>query len=253
MSSMATLSQDLTSVFKAADNAAQELVSVRHWGGSSFLNLPLIYPSGSHVTVRIDAVAGGLRVSDNGFAYREAEAIGAERAYARTAGKVAEDSCLHRNARMLFIDVAPEQLTRAICDVGLASWQVVDRIYSRQSSQGEEEASAFLQKRLGQVFGPHRVRSNPVMTGASNSEWKFSAVVEGDNQVAVFHMVPDHPASIYRTVAAFHDLAVLASPPARIAVVEDKRALGTGLHILAHAGKVLEAGQPDEVFLRVAA
>lgn len=253
MFSMASRTQDLTPIFEVVEATVGDLVSVRHWGESSFINLPLIYPGGSPVTVKVSSIAGGLRVSDNGFAYREAEAVGAERAYARTAGKVAEDACLQRNARMLFIDVPPEQLTRAICDVGLASWQVVDRIFNRLNNETAEEASAILRERLGKVFGPKSLRQNPVIMGASHSEWKFSAVVETDNRVAVFHVVPEHPASIYRTVAAFHDLAILEMPPKRIAVVENTHILGPNLHILTQAGRVVENSQPDEVFLQAAA
>lgn len=237
----------------AVETAASELVTVQQWGDSSLITLPLIYPSGTHVAVKIALVADGLRISDNGFAYREIEAIGAEKSFKRVAGPIAEAAELNRNARVLYVDVPPEQLTRAICDVGLASWQVVDRVYSRHTALSDE-AEIYLQERLGRLFGPDRLRRDNVITGASNNEWKFTAVVESDDRIAVFHAVSDHSAAIYRTVAAFHDLAYLDTPPIRIAVVENKQSLGaTQLNILSQAGRVLERTQPDEVFLRAAA
>jgi len=45
------------------------LVSYRAWGDASFVNMPLVYPSGAFVTVRLTHTPGGVRVSDSGFAY----------------------------------------------------------------------------------------------------------------------------------------------------------------------------------------
>ena len=56
---------------------APKLVSCRNWGDASFISLPMVYPSGSFVTVRMTHISGGIRVSDSGFAYREAESFGA--------------------------------------------------------------------------------------------------------------------------------------------------------------------------------
>src|SRR3546814_11423671 len=52
---------------------------------SSYINMPLLYPDGSCVTLRIDRLSDRFRVSDNGFAYREIEDLGAERSFAGTA------------------------------------------------------------------------------------------------------------------------------------------------------------------------
>jgi hypothetical protein len=35
--------------------------------------MPLLYPDGSFVTLKLDQAHGGIRVSDNGFAFRELE------------------------------------------------------------------------------------------------------------------------------------------------------------------------------------
>jgi hypothetical protein len=59
--------------------AVSELVPAKRADDSVFVNLPLFFPSGAAATVKIEPVSGGYRVSDNGFAYRELESIGAER------------------------------------------------------------------------------------------------------------------------------------------------------------------------------
>ena len=66
----------LEAVSVMAETVANDLLTVRHWGDSSFINLPIAYTSGTFVTVKIDRVHDGVRVSDGGFAYRELESIG---------------------------------------------------------------------------------------------------------------------------------------------------------------------------------
>ena len=73
----------------AIEIAVASLVSAEHWADSSFVRLPLVYPGGSLVTVKIDPLgANRYRVSDAGFGFREIEEIGAQRSYARVAGSV---------------------------------------------------------------------------------------------------------------------------------------------------------------------
>jgi hypothetical protein len=252
---MAVAALQVVSVAEAADAAAAALVSVRHWGGSSFINLPLIYPSGSFVTVKLEQVGReAIRVSDNGFAYRELESIGVQRSFAKTANSIAEAESLEVNKRAIFVDVPHAQLSRAICDVAIASWQVADRIFSRAAEEDEAEIEDYLRQRLASVFGADHVNAEQAkIVGASTSEWEVSAVVELPNRVAVFHAVSNHSNSVFRTSTAFHDLAALDNPPSLTAVVRSKAALGPKLNLLAQAGNVIEEDQPNNVYLRAAA
>lgn len=78
---MASQLDTSTNVSEVAERAAAELVRVSHWGQCSYVTLPLMMPSGTAATVRISASDGGYRVDDGGFAFRELEAIGAERSF----------------------------------------------------------------------------------------------------------------------------------------------------------------------------
>src|SRR3546814_17256881 len=69
----------------AIESVVKLLVEFRQVGASSYINMPLLYPDGSCVTLRIDRLSDRFRVSDNGFAYREIEDLGAERSFAGTA------------------------------------------------------------------------------------------------------------------------------------------------------------------------
>jgi hypothetical protein len=250
---MTILAPQMSNVAEAAEAAASELVAVRRSGGSSFINLPILYPDGSFVTVKLDQTADGIRVSDNGFAYRELEAIGTSRSFSKTAMAVAEALDLLVDRRSIYVDVTHDQLIRAICDVGLASWQIADRVYSRIAEEDEDEIEVYLRDRLVKVFGLELKTADQKIKGPSTTEWEVSAIVEHGDKLTIFHAVANHPNSVFKTSAAFHDLELLEFRPNLVSVVRSKAALGPRFNILAQAGRVIEEDQPDEVYLLAAA
>ena len=243
----------LEAVSVIADAVASDLLTVRHLGDSSFINLPIAYTSGTFVTVKIDRVRDGVRVSDGGFAYRELESIGAERSFSKTASGATESEGLNVNKRSIFVDVPRDGIIRAISEVATATWLIVDKVYTRLTEDDVEEAGDALCKRLVSVFGDRHVSASPKIVGSSSSEWEMSAVVTTGDHKAVFHAVGDHANSVYRTNTAFHDLGTLDDPPALVAVVNDRKALGPKLSLIAQAGHVIESEQSDDVYRRAAA
>lgn len=242
------------SIGAIAESVARGLVSVRRVGDSSFINLPLVYPSGSPVTVRLDRVAKGVRVSDNGFAFRELESFGAQRSFGKTAATIAEPEAVEVGRRTVYVDVPLEEVERAICDVAAVSWQVADRIVGRLADEEAADVEEYLRERLVTVFAT--ALKKPVeqkIVGASSSEWDVSAVVQLPAGIAVFHAVSNHPNAVFKTSTAFHDLANLNNPPKLVSVVRDKAAMGSKLALLAQAGRVIEGEQPDDVYLRAVA
>jgi hypothetical protein len=242
------------SIGTIAESVARGLVSVRRVGDSSFINLPLVYPSGSAVTVRLDRVAKGIRVSDDGFAYRELESFGAQRSFGNTAPRIAEAEAIEVGRRTVYVDVSLEELERAICDVAAVSWQIADRIVGRLADEEAADIEEYLRERLVHVFAANLSRPpEHRIVGASSNEWDVSAVVQLPGGTAVFHAVSNHPSAVFKTSTAFHDLANLDNPPKLVAVVRDKTALGAKLALLAQAGRVIEGEQPDDVYLRAVA
>jgi hypothetical protein len=235
-------------------SAIESLVSARSVDGSVFVSVPLIFPSGTVVTVRIDPAPGGFRVSDNGFAYREIEAIGAERSFAKTVDKIVKAEDITRNKRVIYVDVPNEQIERAIFDVSAASWRVVDRIYSFLNEEDVTEMIEHLQGRLETLFGAQNVENQPTLVGASTISWPVTATVKHEPKITVFHVVSNHSSSVFRASAAFRDLSLLDHPPSLIAVVRNKPELGPKQSLLTQArGKVIQEDQPDDVYRRVAA
>lgn len=233
------------------EEAARDLVSVRHWGDASYVSLPLFNPDGSSSTVRIKRASGGFQVDDAGFTYRDLKRAGADRSFQRAATKAAERDDLHVENKVISVRATADELSRAISDVGLAAWSVLDSIYERLNADDAEIAES-LRERLLKIFAAN-VDESKSIPGMSTNPWEVTGIVRRGEHVAVFQAVANHANSVYRASAAFHDLAALREPPTLISVVRDRKALGARLSLLAQAGRVIEYDQADDVFLRAAA
>lgn len=239
-------------LFGAVDEAVRDLVCVRNWGSSSYVSLPLFYPSGAPVSVRVTKHSDTkFQIDDGGFAYRELESVGAHRSFRKAAPKAAETEELQTDRRTIFVDASVLELGRAICDVGVASWQTVHNVFSR-IAEGGEEIEEYLRDRLTRIFGPAHVEPGEKIVGSSTQEWDVSAILKWDGERTVFQAVIDNPISVYRNSTAFHDLAALPNPPRLVAVVKSREALGPRLSLLSQVGRVIQSDQSDEIYKRAA-
>lgn len=250
---MASLALSNMSFTDAVEATVHGLVGHRQWGQTIYVSLPLIFPGGSQATVRVTPSREGFRIDDGGFAYRELEAISAERSFARTAGKIAERENLEVNRRVIFTSVDEDGLGRAMCDVAMASFAVADQVYRKLAEHEDDEIEDYLQERLVAVFGKAAILPPRKIRGYSSLEWEVSAQVKIDGHDAVFQAVGSHANSIYRARSAFGDLAELPSPPRLVAVVKDKQALGAKLTLLSQSARVIESAQADEAYWKAAA
>ena len=180
-----------------SQSIATRLVSAQHWQDASFINLPLVYPSGSLVSVRLSPSRGGVRVSDAGFAYRELESFGVERSFPKTAASVAEDFDVEVGKRSIFIDVPQEDVERAILDVSAASRTVAERILSNVDDVDVSDLAGTLLTRLEQLF-PKSIEVEPKVIGKSSTEWKMTALAVVDGHSTIFQAVTNYAASVYR-------------------------------------------------------
>ncbi|WP_133243824.1 hypothetical protein [Sphingomonas pokkalii] len=237
----------------AVERAVGEMLRVQHWGTQTFVSTPIFYPSGSPVTVRVSPAEGGFRIDDGGFAYRELESVGFERSFASAADKARQSESLDRDRRCLFTYADAEQLSRAISDVALASWNVADRVFKRIADQEERDIEEYLRGRLVSIFGASNLEDRQTISGSSTNPWDVSAIIQIDGHEVVFQAVSDHANSVYRTSTAFHDLAALPHAPKLISVVKDKASMGRKLIMLSQAGRVIQSDQADVDYLKAAA
>jgi hypothetical protein len=238
----------------AAEAAASELLRVSHRGQTSFVKLPLYYPDGSPVTVRLDAVKSGVRVSDNGFAHQRLEAVGAERSWGKTASALAGQFAFEAAGHAIFADVPSSELAPAIADVACASWTVVDKVFANLPDEEEETFGQQIRERLVAIF-PDRIEpGDQKIGGLSTYEWNVTAIVRAAGGPAVFQAVTGKGRSINKAAATFLDVGSLEVPPTIVAIVKEKAAIGPRLMLLAQAGaRVIEASMPDEALVRLVA
>jgi hypothetical protein len=245
---MASLPIPESTVRTAVEDAVAGLVRVSAWREFAFVNLPIFMPSGAPATVRVRAHHDGFEIDDGGFAYRELEALGYERSFPSEAGKAANAEELQKDRRRIWVVVSSGELTRAVCDVALASRNVVASVYDRMMDADAAEIEDYLQERLFSIFGEEHVRPDEKIKGASTKDWEFSGIVHLDSGLVVFQAVSNQANAINRASTAFHDLRELTQPPQRVAVVKDKAAMGANLSILSQAGRVIQGDQNDDVY-----
>jgi hypothetical protein len=241
-------------VAEALNKIGRDLLSFRHRSDASYVHLPLLYPSGTSVTLKITPAPGGrYRISDSGFGMEELESIGAQSSFARTADKVIVEAGVFRDARCVFADADLDQLTSTIIDVGTSSWRIVDKIFARRAEENDAAFAVMLAERLVHVFGAPSVQAEAVLVGASTSKWPVTAIVTAGPNITAFQAVAEHANSIYRANAAFDDLLALPQPPRLVAVVRNKASLGPRLTLLSRGADVIESGQPDADYIKAAA
>lgn len=244
---------DGKSLENAVDKTVRDLVRLQKVNGSSYINLPLLYPDGSSVTIKIDQVNKGLRVSDDGFAFRDAEDVDAVRSFGQNKKGIAEEFGVEFGGKCIFLNTSADGLFEAVCDVATASWQIAARVYSRLPDEDDVELECEVGARLKAIFGDERVKENENLSGSSSVDWPISALVSFDDHKTVFQVVGSNAASVNRTATAFRDLSLLHRPPKLVAVVNNLEELGPRASLISQSSaKILERGQKDEIWKEVA-
>ncbi|MBI4968059.1 MAG: hypothetical protein HZC25_08055 [Rhodospirillales bacterium] len=235
------------------EEVARSLASVRHEGEASYVRTPILYPGGSLVVVRVEQAGRHYLISDMGLGFVEADQMGAEVSFGRTAPHIAEKAGIAFEHHSFIVkEVSRDQLVGAVATVAACSQEAVQITAMKLSERKTVDASERLYGRLIRVFTPAKVTRHAEVYGASNTPWSVAALVKSDDHQAVFEPVTDHPNSVASAVAKFVDLSQLDRPPARVAVVHDKKTFGTRLNLIASAAKVIEEGATDRMLERVA-
>jgi hypothetical protein len=248
------LSDAATDLASVARLAAAQLTTVVSTPEGAFIQTPLMYPGGSSVVTHVVGLPDRYFVSDYGHGAREAEMAGVSHQFTAIARNVAERAGVSFDERCLFVaDLRGEQLSTAVAVIANCSMRAVGLSIMKLAQRRHEIDDRFLYDKLIHIFGRPRVQRHADILGSSNREWRVSAVVHTGERRAVFEVVRPAPASIYRHVTMFHDIARLDPPPARIAVVESFQRIGPdNLGLLGQAARVIEQEAPDERFLAAA-
>ena len=238
---------------EVVDGVARALADTRHERDASFIHLPVMYSSGSMVVVRVDPHHDGrFLVSDMGLGFQEADLMGAGKIFAHSAAAVAVRAGIHFEHQAFSLGVRQEQLVGAVSVIAACSQEAVQMAAFRLDERKKADAADRLCERLYRLFTPAKVERGATVLGASNTPWTVTALVHADGHKAVYEPVSDHANSVASALIKFVDLTHLESPPARIAVVRSKQALGTRLSLIATAAYVVEEGVSDQTLERLA-
>jgi hypothetical protein len=112
----------------AAAEVARALVSTQTIEGRAYVITPVTYPTGSHVTVRLDGMGDKWVVSDDGYGAHEAELMNALATFRRVAPQVAERAGVAFDQRALFVvEATRSELPGAVVVVANATAEAVRR------------------------------------------------------------------------------------------------------------------------------
>jgi len=229
------------SVTDAVDAAMREIVSAAHRPEGSYVRLPLLYPSGSEVVVRVSGGPDTFFVTDFGMGYTEAELMGAERIYVRQAKEISQAAGVGFDEHAFFaVEVARDRLPGGIITIGNCSAEAMSITAFKAAEKATMDASEFMIEKLERVFGTDRVRRDETIVGASNHEWRFAASVVSGRRRSVFEYATKHPNSVASVAMKMDDVSRLEGAPRRIVMVRNKAEMGTYLGVLAHSANVVE-------------
>ncbi|GHC63192.1 hypothetical protein [Neogemmobacter tilapiae] len=232
--------------------AVARLVSVESVAGAHFVTTPLMYASGGYVVVRIEQNGENFFVSDFGAGFEEALLMGGEGIYRRQAKTIAETVGISfDDAAFFFLTANKDQLIGAVAVIANASQEAVNLTAMRIAERRHKDNSELLIERLRSVYDPKFVARDVEIVGASNTKWHLTSVVTVKERKLVFEAVSEHKNSVIYAAAKFGDLARLENAPGRVAVVVDKKALGTYLGVLSHNANVIEQSVSDQVYQRL--
>jgi len=233
------------------------LASATHASDGSFIQTPLLYVSGSHVVVRVDAgdLDGSWFVSDYGMGAMEADMLGAIIGYKRFARIVAENAGVKFDENAFFVaQVTTSQLAGAVTTIANCSQEAVAVTALRQAERKSTEDQAILYDRLVRIFTPIAVIHETEMVGSSTTTWPFSNVVQIDGRPrAIFETVSLHKNSVASVATKFHDISLLELPPRRVAVVRNRDAFGSLLNVLTQSADVIQFNVSDSTIRNLAA
>lgn len=239
-----------------ADDAARALVKVRLGpGADTRIMLPVLFPSGSFVTLRIGGGPREFVITDDGSAAREADMAGAAEFFPRAAREIAEQSGVRFDGNELFeIEAPADALPGYMAIIADASRRAVQLVAERHADRLDRRLKIGLADRLKAVFGERQVDARPQFSGASAHAWPFDAAARIGERIVLFAAVTPSAVSVSSAYLKLDDVRRLPDAPRTVAVLtrpaafrEDQRL------ILGRTAKIVDAAASDDVFRRAAA
>lgn len=234
---------------------SQQLVTAEHQVGRSFIKVPLLYPSGANVVVRVEGGEDRFFISDAGFGHQEADMMGASLIYARHGRPIAENAGVRFDNQAFFvIEASRDQLPGAVVTIANCSYEAVALTAYKLADRKSSDEADRLYERLVTIFPKSNVVRNADFVGSSMTKWPITALVKipSLSRQAIFEPVTKYHASVVNASTKFHDISRIENAPTRVAVVRKKAEFGSWLTLLSQAANVVDADVPDATIAKVA-
>lgn len=225
---------------ESLEAAVRRLVSVREVGHSTFVNIPVLYPSGSHAAVSVTTYNDHYFVSDAALGLQEAELAGIGEFYDRAAKDAAEWFGVSFDGASVFEAKAPlDRIDGAITAIANASTSAVGRALMRAAETKDRQKNEELFERVQSIFGPQNVAKQREVQGVE-ATWTAHNVVQMHDRIAVFEFVSDHGNAIASKYLMFSDLSRAAPAPSLNSVVRSIARMSPKQHMLGDVSNVVE-------------
>jgi hypothetical protein len=239
-----------------AEAVARALVDTNVKGGSAFITTPLLYPSGSHVLIRMDGVADRWFVSDDGYGYLEADMMGGLPTFRRLARPLASRTGVRFDERCFFVlEVERDVLPGAVITVSNVSKQAVERTAFALEERRIAISRDVFEERLTAAFGAKAIAHNVSFVGASGKEWDVDVGITSDGHIErLFEFVTPRATSVAAAVMKFTDIRATVGAPRTAAVLSNRTRTEVPLVLLLSrvAGAAIDAADSPEIYRQAA-
>lgn len=247
---------DMAARFPALDEVVRSLVSMSIVHGRFKVELPVMMPSGSLVSVTVWPEGGSetFLVTDDGAALLEVMAGGfSESIFARAAKESSTKfGATFDGGSMFYMRVSPDRLRSAIIAMANLTRVVVEETIHNSIRQKAREIDLELWEKLEGTFEAFRVERRAHLTGESSATHEFTAVVRTDTGLVAFDTFSAQGNSINSVFAKMADIGRNDTPPKGIAVTQSLGAIGPKLNLITSVAQVVEIGIRPDVLQKLA-
>ncbi|CDX33698.1 hypothetical protein MPLDJ20_170025 [Mesorhizobium plurifarium] len=237
------------------EKIAGDLVRLRHSPRGGIITVPVLFPSGSHVTILVSFNGERCLISDDGSAFAEADMMGASEIFRRIARSVASEVGVKFNSFEIFeAEVGAETATGMVAIIADTARRAVELTAERLAKRLEVEARTSVVDKLISVFGKSHVSIDAAISGASAHGWVVDALVRTSSATIAVETVTPSPTSVSSAYVKLDDIRRLESAPRTVAALRNRTAFGSDqLLILGRTARLIDLAATSHEYERLAA
>lgn len=202
-----------------AEDVASKLMRAKDLSDGVRLTVPVLYPSGAMVVVRIGGGPDHYLVTDDGGAAREADMMGAApQLFARNGRRAAERSGVRFNSHEIFeVEAAADMLPGFVAIVADASRLAAQLTADSVAERLDRQTALSVADRVRDAFGSATVEERVEVVGASARAWRYAAIAQLPGRIVAFEAVTPAPSSVAAAYLKFDDVRRVEGAPLQVA------------------------------------